>query len=175
MIPVIFCYTHRSLPNTVISRETSSCSRHYTQSKWEVPINASLQSSGNPTEEAEWQKDCKSWCEDELAITHQENKALRDWSSKHRALMGLHQALSIYNVAPSWVFLMGFLHKWGSDSSCCWTLPPVGLLCPTSIMIIFTLSYYILFCYVWLLSLRSLVCLFTKGRQKGGKSGGEEK
>ena len=40
-------------------------------------------------------------------------------------------------------------------------------------VVVFASSYYILFCYGWLLSIRSL--LFSDERQKGSGSGGDEK
>jgi hypothetical protein len=53
--------------------------------------------------------------------------------------------------------------EWVSDSCACSldSFPLVGLPCPTLIWSFFASSYWILSCHVWLLSLRSLLFLFS--------------
>lgn len=103
-----------------------------------------------------------------VCLTH------RDWSSKQRLCTGLHQVLCVF-VMTQFRF-MGFPNVGTGGSDSC-TFP--GLLCWVALsnfeVMVFVLSYYILFLYVLLLSLRSLFFLMkdrdgvdSNGRGKGG-------
>lgn len=77
-------------------------------------------------------------------------RAHRDWSTnKHRAYMGRHQILCVYNIAISLAFFMGLLTMRMSGSLALWptlgTLLPLGLPCPTSV---WTFSLILLFYFV---------------------------
>lgn len=92
--------------------------------------------------------------------TEQSTDELRDWSSKRRPYMGLLQVLCTDITAISWVFLCE--NSWLRASGL-WPLPARGTLFLLFLIATsnfnskgFASSYYILFCYVWLLSLRSL-------------------
>lgn len=67
--------------------------------------------------------------------------------SKHRAEASLLQVPCIHTIAFSLVFFK-CVNEWFSDSWDC----SVGFPCQTSSVMLFV-SYYILFCHVWSLSL----------------------
>ena len=97
------------------------------------------------------------------------SKAHREWNSQHRVLCIYMLSFSIryFYEIPECVnkwFLDPCAYSWGS-------VPSVGLPCPATRWSVLLLSYYILFCHVWLLSLRSL--FFSNERQKGSEHRGE--
>lgn len=101
--------------------------------------------------------------------------AHRDWSSKHRAYTGLHQVLCVCIIAVSLAFLWdSWPWEWVGLWLSCLLLGPLPLPSVTMTsfgMTVFASSYFILFCHVCFLSLRSLI--FSSEGQKGSGSWGD--
>jgi hypothetical protein len=125
--------------------------------------NPSLQNSENAMEEKieyrkEWKRRWKclhlslGWMISSSKSAEQSSYELKNWSSKHRAYMGLQQVLCLYIIDIRLVFLWDFsVSELVGLLFLCLLLgsfPSVSLHYPTSMWFCFILLYFILLCFL---------------------------
>lgn len=133
---MIFCYSHRSVPCLVVNRESSSCDR------WDQiqrPTPDTLQSSMGCLYQISPIRVQGTSSKEETEGGHQNTRTSQSTRIKlvqtEAAHTGTYYVLCMYNIASSWVFLMGFPSLSGSLI----LMPSLGcfflyLICPAHLL-----------------------------------------